>query len=167
MALPLDILNEIGQTYGPTKKLHQALAKLVAATIENLERSRHGASIHPMTVNSPPRSVVLPPMQLPVRIDPSLQFDERTSEESLLRPLPTVENDALIQASTNRTVPSLRWQQDPVNGQSQMQQESHTFPGAMTPGTPGHSPNLDDPLLWGPPPDWTGGWDDFLNAIAM
>ena len=26
---------------------------------------------------------------------------------------------------------------------------------------------FDDAMLWGPSLEWTGGWDDFLNAIAM
>ena len=163
MAMPLDILNEIGQTYGPTRKLHQALANLVAATIENLERSRHGANVQSVTFHSPPRPMVLPPMQLPLRIDASLQFDGRTPGVSMTSTLPVVQQSTPIQTP-------LRWQ-DPVNGQAHLQPENQAFPTAVTPvKTPGGqdgigvSPNLDDPLLWG---EWTGGWDDFLNAIAM
>src|SRR5271154_3703806 len=75
MALPLDILGEIGQTYGPTRRLHQALATLVAATIENLERSRNGSKVQTFSFGSPPRGSIASPMQLPLRIDSSLQLE--------------------------------------------------------------------------------------------
>src|SRR5271155_1590987 len=73
MAMSLDILDEIGQTYGPTRKLHHALANLVAATIENLERCRNGTKVQGVTFGSPPQ--LAPVMQVPVRTDPKLQFD--------------------------------------------------------------------------------------------
>src|SRR5271155_5640865 len=84
MAMPLDILDEIGQTYGPTRKLHQALANLVTATIENLERSRNGAVVQGISFGSPTQKLIAPPMQLPLRIDPSLQFENSTSSRSPL-----------------------------------------------------------------------------------
>ena len=88
MAMPLDILDEIGQTYGPTRKLHQALANLVAATIQNLERSRSGsANVQGVSFGSPTQNLIPPPMQLPMRIDASLHFERSTRENPTSLPI--------------------------------------------------------------------------------
>jgi hypothetical protein len=160
MQMPLDILAEIGQTYGPTRKLHQALATLVAATIENLERSRNGANLQGVSFGSPTANLLPRPMQLPMRIDASLQFE---------RPLPGRGNTLPVMP-----LPApgpLGWQ-DPVNGDGTLQSENHGFSngvGVRAANTLETSPGegFDDPMLWGPSLEWTGGWDDFLNAIAM
>jgi hypothetical protein len=158
MQMPLDILAEIGQTYGPTRKLHQALATLVAATIENLERSRNGAKIQGVSFGSPTPNLLPRPMQLPMRIDPSLQFDRAIpgrGHAQPIMPLPVPGN--------------LGWQ-DPVHGEGALQGENQGFLNGVRNGNvveTSTSDGFDDPMLWGPSLEWTGGWDDFLNAIAM
>jgi len=184
MALPLDILGEIGQTYGPTRRLHQALATLVAATIENLERSRNGSKVQTFSFGSPPRGSIASPMQLPLRIDSSLQLEAENRPNHHHTPIsgqaPIPPNLSKKLPSTP-SVPSLRWH-DPVNGQAPLPSETQiplpsmttiatANPGAIVPPESGQqeSPSdvLDETMLWGQQLDWTGGWDDFLNAIAM
>jgi hypothetical protein len=175
MAMSLDILDEIGQTYGPTRKLHQALANLVAATIENLERSRNGTKVQGVTFGSPTQSLVPPPMQLPMRIEPNLRFD------SLGTPRPPTSNrpddvprSTPLDPSSYQTT-TISWQ-DPVNGQTTPLSETQAYPSVVVNNRPNTfdplriSPSGDvfeDSMLWGPSLEWAGGWDDFLNAIAM
>src|SRR5271170_494976 len=178
MAMSLDILDEIGQTYGPTRKLHQALANLVAATIENLERSRNGTKVQAVTFGSPTQSLVPPPMQLPMRTDSNLRFDSLAAT----RP-PTqhrqddVPRSTPLNPSSYQTTPisPASWQ-DPVNVQTRQLPETQAYPitvgGNSEPNTfdPAQiSPGGDvyDSMLWGPSLEWTGGWDAFLDAIAM
>jgi hypothetical protein len=173
MAMALDILEEIGQTYGPTRKLHHALANLVAATIVNLERSRNGPNIHSVSFGSPATpSLVPPPIHVPMRIDPNLRFDSL----KIARP-PTVNRlgDVLRSNLTpyeNSTIPPISWQ-DPVNGQAILPSDSQTYPpnaarkrldpGRISPAAEG----FEDSMFWEPSLEWAGGWDDFLDAIAM
>jgi len=185
MELPLDILGEIGQTYGPTKRLHQALATLVAATIENLERSRNGSKVQTFSFGSPPRGPIAPPMQLPLRIDPSLQLEAENRSNHHHTPISSqapISPNLSKNPANSAPVPSLRWH-DPVNGQAplpsetqlpspSMQTISTTNPGAsvIPPESVQQEPPsdvIDETMLWGQQLDWTGGWDDFLNAIAM
>jgi hypothetical protein len=170
MALPLDILDEIGQSYGPTRKLHQALANLVAATIQNLEKSRHGTVVQGVSFGSSTQTVGNPPMHLPLRVD--ADFYKGTEPDSMARlpsdTLPSsTSNDRLRspQQQYNRRIPiaSLPW---PVNVlQSDIQPPMSSSAGNDAGNTPVSS-GIDDPMLWGSL-EWTGGWDDFLNAIAM
>ena len=168
MAMALDILDEIGQTYGPTRKLHQALANLVAATIENLERSRNGTRSQVLTFPSAAQSLLPPPSQLPVRIDPNLRFESLGTPQ--LPPASTPLNPSSYQTTPR---PSVLWK-DPGTGQMPPASESQTNPNAggepnrpdptrITPSGDG----LEDSMLWTPNLEWAGGWDDFLNAIAM
>ena len=170
--MPLDILDEIGQTYGPTRKLHQALANLVAATIQNLERSRSGANVQGVSFGSPTQNLVPPPMQLPMRIDASLHFERSTHENptpssSLNPPL------SVIPTPERLPIASLPWNN--VSGQTPTLPEAQHYPPPLAPTKipnteqPGVFPSgvFDDSLMWGPSLEWTGGWDDFLNAIAM
>lgn len=172
MALPLDILDEIGQSYGPTRKLHQALANLVAATIQNLEKSRHGAVVQGVSFGSSTQNVGNPPMHLPLRVDAS--FYKGTAPDAVMAHLhsdtlpSSTSNDRLRspQEQYNRRIPiaSLPW---PVNVlQSDMQPPMTSSAGNDADNTPVSGGTLDDPMLWGSL-EWTGGWDDFLNAIAM
>ena len=168
MGMALDILDEIGQTYGPTRKLHQALANLVAATIENLERSRNGTKVQGVTFGSPAQPLVPLPMQLPMRIDPNLRFD--SLDTSQRTPISTPLNPSSYQTTP---IPSVSWQ-DPVNGQMPLISESQSYssgggeqsraePARVSPG----GDVFEESMLWGPSLEWAGGWDDFLNAIAM
>jgi hypothetical protein len=172
MAMPLDILDEIGNTYGPTRKLHRALANLVAATIQNLERSRSGTNVQGVSFSSPTQNLIPPPMQLPMRIDASLHFERSTREN----PTPSsIANppSRVIPSPERLPIGSLHWNN--VSGQNATLLESQQYPPAITPAKtpnaeiPGVSPSgvFDDSLIWGPSLEWTGGWDDFLNAIAM
>jgi hypothetical protein len=166
MALPLDILDEIGQSYGPTRKLHQALANLVAATIQNLERSRNGAVAQGVSFAQSMQNFGPPPLHLPMRIDAS--FYKGSVPDSLLssrnEPLPSGNNNQnrpTVQEYDRHPIASLPW---PVNVlQSDNQPNAPTNPTNETNPASG---TLDDPMLWGSL-EWTGGWDDFLNAIAM
>jgi len=176
--MSLDILDEIGQTYGPTRKLHQALANLVAATIENLERSRNGTKVQGVTFGSPTQSLVPPPMQLPIRIDPNLRFDSLATARPQTSHRPgDVPRSTPVNPSSYQTtpIPPSSWQ-DPVNGQTHLLSETLAYPtvaGSNKPNTfdaARISPSSDvfeDSMLWGPSLEWAGGWDDFLNAIAM
>jgi len=167
--MALEILDEIGQTYGPTRKLHQALANLVAATIENLERSRNGTKVQGVTFGSPAQSLVPPPMQLPMRIDPSIRFDSLGTAQRT--PTSTPLNPSSYQTTP---IPSVSWQ-DPVNGQMPLLSENQAYPsdgGEQTRAeaariSPASGDVFEDSMLWGPSLEWAGGWDDFLNAIAM
>ena len=171
MAIPLDILDEIGQTYGPTRKLHQALANLVAATIENLERSRNGAKVQEVSFGSPTQNLIPPLMQLPLRIDASLRFEHPSRESPTRSPIlnPPPRGLPLQQPIASLSWPNL------VNGQDSTQLETQVYPPATATDktsnmeSAGVSPSgvFDDSMLWGPSLEWTGGWDDFLNAIAM
>lgn len=164
MQMPLDILAEIGQTYGPTRKLHQALATLVAATIENLERSRNGHRLQGVSFGSTIDPLIPRPMQLPVRIDSSLQL-ELPSTQPLARPPQPI---LLAQPSAspanwhdfgNALQPETSATPDGIiggKGPDAMEAERTSPTGAF-----------DESMLWGPSLEWTGGWDDFLNAIAM
>jgi hypothetical protein len=164
MQMPLDILAEIGQTYGPTRKLHQALATLVAATIENLERSRNGSRLQGVSFGSTIDPLIPRPIQLPVRIDSSLHF-ERPNNQPLPRPPQPM---LLAQSSTgppnwpdlgNALRPEVPGIVDGIldgKGPDVMETERSSPTGAF-----------DESMLWGPSLEWTGGWDDFLNAIAM
>lgn len=175
MAMPLDILDEIGQTYGPTRKLHQALANLVAATIENLERSRNGVKVQGVSFGSPTQTLVPPPMQLPMRIDSSLRF-ENLNRNNSVRPSGTNSPPRVVSIQAERQpIASLSWPTS-VNAQDPMQLvENQVYPPASTTvkisniESAGVSPGgmFDDSMRWGPSLEWTGGWDDFLNAIAM
>jgi hypothetical protein len=177
MALPLDLLDEIGQTYGPTRKLHQALAKLVAATIENLERSRNGTNVQGVSFGSPTASLVPPPMQLPMRIDASLQHLDHLSHEtgagsSIVNLSSNIHRPMPIRTSEHTSIPGIPWQ-EPVNGQTLPPQDTQSsLQGVSTDkvsnvefGRVSPSEEFDD-SLW-KQLEWTGGWDDFLNAIAM
>ena len=167
MALPLDILDEIGQSYGPTRKLHQALASLVAATIQNLEKSRHGSVVQGVSFGSSTQNVGNPPMHLPLRVDASF-YKGTTPNEVTVR----LQSDLLSrtdrlrpsQQQSDRHVPiaSLPWPADVLQPDIQPPASSATndVGSTVSGGT------LDDPMLWGSL-EWTGGWDDFLNAIAM
>jgi hypothetical protein len=164
MQIPLDILAEIGQTYGPTRKLHQALATLVAATIENLERSRNGSRFQAVSFGSTIDPLIPRPMQLPVRIDSSLHF-ERPSAQSLPRPPQTM----LLTSPSSAPV---NWQDLGNAIRPEAPSSSEAIIGGKGPdlletGRSSPTRGLDDPMLWGPSLEWTGGWDDFLNAIAM
>ena len=175
MAMPLDILDEIGQTYGPTRKLHQALANLVAATIENLERSRSGAEARRVSFGSPTQNLVPPPMQLPMRIDASLHFEHRNPENPLPSPVLNSAPKGLPVQPERRPIASLSWStsihdQDQEPAQPEVQADPpSTVTGKIPTTDSGVSPSgiFDDSMLWGPSLEWTGGWDDFLNAIAM
>jgi hypothetical protein len=161
MALPLDILDEIGQSYGPTRKLHQALANLVAATIQNLEKSRHGAVVQGVSFGSSTQDEVgIPPMHLPLRVDAS--FYKGTAPDAMAHL-----QSRSPQQPYNRRIPiaSLPW---PVNVlRSDIQPSMSSSAGNDASNSPAVSGGtLDDPMLWGSL-EWTGGWDDFLNAIAM
>jgi len=173
MAMSLDILDEIGQTYGPTRKLHQALANLVAATIENLERSRNGTKVQGVTFGSPIQSLVPPPMQLPMRIDTNLRFDSLGTPRPPTSNRPDVPRSTPLDPSSYQT--PISWQ-DPVNGQTTPLSETQAYPSVVGNNKPNTfdplriSPSGDvfeDSMLWGPSLEWAGGWDDFLNAIAM
>jgi len=170
--MPLDILHEIGQTYGPTRKLHQVLATLVTATIENLERSRNRPDGHAVALGSPTTSMIPQAMQLPMRIDHGLQLSSTDSSVFFSSPVVKVETPS------QHRVPSMSdatasWHEGsdglhavPVNGiqdsnplsDMSAQMESARFSPADS---------FDNSMLWAPSLDWTGGWDDFLNAIAM
>src|SRR5579859_5961344 len=169
MQLPLDILDEIGQTYGPTRKLHQALANLVAATIVNLERSKHGTAYQ---LPSYPSSGPLPPlMPLPLRIDPSLQFDNTLREGALQSSTkvsalstPGVSQPNIVVAAS----PAGGWQ-DPLGNASLQPNENEAFPHgianrqmASDSGRAYSGDIFNGSNLWGPSLEWTGGWDDFL-----
>ena len=173
MAIALDILDEIGQTYGPTRKLHQTLASLVAATIENLERSRNGVKVQGATLGSPTKSREPPPMQLPMRIDPNLRIDPLgiTRRLASYRADDIPQSTAIHPASHRPTtpIPPRPWQ-DPLVP------DSHASPFFDSSSTQnGSDPArglptaevLDNSMVWGPSLEWAGGWDDFLNAIAM
>jgi hypothetical protein len=174
--MPLEILDEIGQTYGPTRKLHQALANLVAATISNLERSRKGPNHQELSFSSPAHALDSRPMQLPIRIDPALHVETAARQSPI--PPTTVPSSGVHtimqpQGSGNRPESLLSWQ-DTLSGQISVHQENqfpHGVASRQTPtAEPGHfSPQegFDESMLWGPSLEWTGGWDDFLNAIAM
>jgi hypothetical protein len=172
MAPPLDILDEIGQTYGPTRKLHQALANLVAATIQNLERSRSGANVQGVSIGSPTQNLVPPPMQLPMRIDASLHFERSTRENPTPSSISNLPSRVI--ATPELPIASLPWNSN-VGALTPTLPESQYHPPAVAPtkipdtestGVP-PSGVFDDSLMWGPSLEWTGGWDDFLNAIAM
>ena len=164
MQIPLDILAEIGQTYGPTRKLHQALATLVAATIENLERSRYDFRLQGVSFGSSIDPSIPRPMQLPVRIDSSLHF-ERPGTQPLARP-----PQAMLQAQPS--VPPMGWQDLGKTIRPEASGISDGIVNAkgsdfMEPEQSSPTGGFDDAMLWGPSLEWTGGWDDFLNAIAM
>lgn len=167
MALPLDILDEIGQSYGPTRKLHQALANLVAATIQNLEHSRNGAAVQGVSFGSSTQSLEHPPMHIPLRIDSSFYKGSApdTTVPSRNEILPSSMNNESRPTApeySKHPIASLPW---PVNVlQSDMRANIPTSATADT--NPTTTANLDDPMLWGSL-EWTGGWDNFLNAIAM
>ena len=174
MAMPLDILDEIGQTYGPTRKLHQALANLVAATIQNLERSRSGsANVQGVSFGSPTQNLIPPPMQLPMRIDASLHFERSTRENPTSLPISSPPS-TVMPIPDSVPITSLPWNSN-VSAQTPTLPESQPYPPPVvltkTPNAepPGVSPSevFDDSLTWAPSLEWTGGWDDFLNAIAM
>jgi hypothetical protein len=177
MAMPLDILDEIGQSYSPTRKLHHALATLVAATIENLERSRSGANGQSVSFTSPPRPSMPQPMQLPLRIDAGLEFNLPRSESQLHMPVRLPSNSVPpvpVQVVDNTSAASLRWQDS--NGQALVQPDNNSGPlvessnkQAVSSEPGGFSPSeaFDESILWGASLEWNGGWDDFLNAIAM
>jgi len=163
MTLPLDILDEIGQTYVPTRKLHQALAKIVTATIQNLEHSRNGTVVQGALFGSSPQTLPDASMHLPLRVDAS--FYKNSPPTTTV----TSRNETLAPSSTsNETRPtvqehpiaSLPW---PVNVLESGIQT--TAPTTSVTDNTADGP-LDDPILWGSM-EWTGGWDDFLNAIAM
>jgi len=162
MTLPLDILDEIGQSYGPTRKLHHALANLVAATIQNLEHSRNGTVVQGQLFGSSAQNLPHPSMHLPLRIDASFYKSSApntpvTTGNETLRSSAGIETRSTVQ---EHPIASLPW---PVNVlQSGIQTNAPATPvnDNTTCGT------LSDPLLWGSL-GWTGGWDDFLNAIAM
>lgn len=172
MAPPLDILDEIGQTYGPTRKLHQALANLVAATIQNLERSRSGANVQGVSIGSPTQNLIPPPMQLPMRIDASLHFDRSTRGNPTPSSISSLPSRVI--ATPELPIASLPWNNN-VGGLTPTLVDSQHYPPAVAPTkipnteSTGVSPSgmFDDSLMWGPSLEWTGGWDDFLNAIAM
>jgi hypothetical protein len=173
MAMPLDILDEIGQTYGPTRKLHQALANLVAATIENLERSRSGAKVQRVPFGSPTQNLVPLPMQLPVRIDASLHFEHQNPENPLRSPVLNSARKGLLAQPETQPIASLSWpnsihDQEPAQLEVQVD-HPETVTGKIPTTDSGVSPSgvFDDSMPWGPSLEWTGGWDDFLNAIAM
>jgi hypothetical protein len=173
MAMPLDILDEIGQTYGPTRTLHKALANLVSATIENLERSRNGVNIQPVSFGSPTQNLVPLPMQLPVRIDASLHFEHQNPEKPSRSSAPNSARKGLLVQPETQPITSLSWpnsihDQEPAQLEVQGDHPA-TITGKISTTDSGVSPSgvFDDSMLWGPSLEWTGGWDDFLNAIAM
>jgi hypothetical protein len=176
MQLPLEILDEIGQTYGPTRKLHQALANLVAATIANLERSRNGTNHQALSFSSPAHALDSRSMQLPIRIDPSLQL----KTAALQKPIPpttvkTQPSAPHLQGNGTASEALLGWQ-EPLNGHVHSQSENQVFPhetasrqapALLEQDQISLHEGFEDSMLWGPSLEWTGGWDDFLNAIAM
>jgi hypothetical protein len=168
MALPLDILDEIGQSHGPTRTLHQALANLVAATIQNLEKSRHDSVVQGVSFGSSTQNLGHPPMHLPLRVDASFYRGAAPDTTASLQSdtLPSsINNDQRrsTQKAYDTRIPiaSLPW---PVNVlQSDVQLAASSGNDTSTRVSGG---TLDNPMLWGSL-EWTGGWDDFLNAIAM
>ena len=161
--MPLDILAEIGQTYGPTRKLHQALGTLVAATIVNLERSRHGFGIQAVSFGSSIDASTPRPLQLPVRIDSSLHL-ERPGSQPLARPL-------VARLQSQPSAAPMSWDlgntiRPEASGISDDGIVSAKGSDPMEAERSSPTGGFDDPILWGPL-EWTGGWDDFLNAIAM
>ena len=162
MKMPLDILAEIGQTYGPTRKLHQALATLVAATIQNLERSRNGSRLQGVSFGSAIDPLIPRPMQLPVRIDSSLPF-ERPNSASLAR---TPQPNLVAQTSPAHWHDLGNALRSEVSG---LADGTVGEKGLDVIETGRNSPTggFDESMFWGPSLEWTGGWDDFLNAIAM
>jgi hypothetical protein len=176
MQLPLEILDEIGQTYGPTRKLHQALANLVVATIANLERSRNGTNHQSLSFSSPAHALDSRSMQLPIRIDPGLQLETAALQSPILPiTVKTEPSVSQLHGPGTRSEALLSWQ-EPLNGQIPSQSENQVFPheiaSRQTPAVLEQDrislqEGFDDSMLWGPSLEWTGGWDDFLNAIAM
>jgi hypothetical protein len=175
MAMPLNILDEIGRTYGPTRKLYQALANLVAATIDNLERSRAGAKVQATSRGSQTPTLIPPPMQLPVRIDASLRFERGGFETSVQSPNlnPSSKNFPPKRSDTQSIAPLPRPNhgnsQNPTQGDTEMSPPTAALNDVPNTDGAGVSPSgvFDDSMLWAPSFKWTGGWDDFLNAIAM
>lgn len=165
MALPLDILDEIGQTYGPTRELHQTLANLVAATIQNLEHARNGGILQRVSFGPCTQNLGHPALRLPLRIDES--FYKTATPATAARP----QNEPLPPNTSNgrRPWPSIR--DHPI---ASLPWPANVLHSAIQSETPANSANdtndatgpLDDPVLWGSL-ETTGGWDDFLNAIAM
>lgn len=178
MKISLDILYEIGQTCGSTRKIYHTLANLVAATIENLEQSRNSINIKEHSSSSPTQILILPPAQLPMRIDASLQLD-RTSHGNVAQsptPYPSIDCHRVlaIQTSEPHTITHLP-REGPVNQLnppvSEHQSRCSTTPSVnvtnQEPVRASLSEVLDESLFWDPSLEWTGSWDDFLNAIAM
>jgi hypothetical protein len=176
MQLPLDILEEIGQTYGPTKKLHQALASLVQATIENLEHSRNVSDVSNDSLHSSDNPLISPPMQLPLRIDASLQFESSNSMGLVSGAVPGVPPSASM-APLPFPNSTLSWAREIINGHPNSSVQSESRPSAndeevksgaeLDPPHYSSHENLDTSMVWAPSLEWTSGWDDFLNAIAM
>ena len=178
MTMPLNILDEIGRTYRPTRKLHQTLANLVAATIENLERSRNGTNVQSVSFGSPTDTLNLPPIHLAGGIDASLRFNLSNNgspgRSSVANPAANAHSSTPVSSGTAPITP-LRWQ-DAANGQTPQSAENKQSPPVVGLDKPSTTlePNrlvsnegFDNSILWGPTLEWTGGWDDFLNAIAM
>jgi hypothetical protein len=174
MQLPLEILDEIGQTYGPTRKLHQALANLVAATITNLERSRNGAHHQALSFSSPAHALDSRSMQLPIRMDPTLPSSRQSPIRSTHIKSEAAPQTMEAQVTGIRSQTSLGWQDPLADHLEQPDSQglsrvvpNRPWPTMLEPGQFSPQEGFDDSILWGPSLEWTGGWDDFLNAIAM
>jgi hypothetical protein len=177
MQMPLELLCEIGESYGPTRKLHQALSNLVAATIANLERARNGTTAQTLSFSSPAHALDSRNMQLPMRIDPGLQMEPRQPQAPQA---PRTSTTLPVTQGMIETPPtSLSWS-DQISGQipTLPPPESQSYTQSMAsrqlasmlePVRVLHPPHeqFEDSMLWGSSLEWTGGWDDFLNAIAM
>jgi len=163
MALPLDILDEIGQNHAPTRKLHQALANLVTATIQNLKHSRNGTAVQGGLFRSSPQNLPDPSMHLPLRVDASFYKSSPpttpvTSRNETLPPSST--GNEIRPTVQENPIASLPWPVNVLESGTQTAASATSVSDNTTGGT------LDDPMLWRSL-EWTGGWDDFLNAIAM
>jgi hypothetical protein len=170
MQVPLDILEEIGQTYGPTRKLHQALATLVSATVENLGKPRGESQVSGIPLETGVHALHPPSVQVPLRLDANLQLGSSNNSETPPTSGPA-QPRALEVAHT-----SAMWNTPETgfvgNGLPPLQSAathgiehvaSHLDVTQLSPSTT----SFENSLLWAPSLDWSGGWDDFLNAIAM
>jgi len=167
--MPLDILEEIGQTYGPTRKLHQVLATLVAATVENLEKSRAGPEISGLSFETlSPQMDLQVAMQVPMRIDSSLHLG------SINIPGPSPAAGQCRHQPSDLSNAPLNWQgtngalgadgSTPVHLDTQ---RGESVASTVDAAQSSLENTFEQSMLWAPSLDWTGGWDDFLNAIAM